>query len=183
MILACSAHGCSLRVHLVSVNAHHRHNSLPWIFATQVYKEDLRSWFKSAFAMATSLDEVTAGGAFMGITVYRINKRWQREAHHLALAQLTEAPNAKYLTKTLIDTIVAITGLSLEEVRAKLVNISCDGASVLQGKKSGVVTQVRLCTSAWQGSALLLQKPMMLACFSWHVCGRHSDVGSGQMGT
>lgn len=112
-------------------------------FALQVYKADLRNWFRSAVCMAASLDEVTSGESYMGITLYRMNlETWEREAHYLALAHLTDAPNAKYLTKTLIETIVSVTGLSLKEVREKLGNISCDGASVLQSKKMGVLTKV-----------------------------------------
>lgn len=89
------------------------------------------------------MDEVTSGESFMGISVYIINKLlWQREEYYLALAHLTDAPNATYLTETFVDTILSVTGLSLDELAEKLGNVSCDGASVLQSKKAGVLAKV-----------------------------------------
>lgn len=78
--------------------------------------------------MAVSLDEVTSGESYMGVTVYRINEEtWQRERHYLALVHLTDAPNAKYLTNTLVECIVSVTGLSEKEVEEKLVNAAMKG--------------------------------------------------------
>lgn len=111
----------------------------------QVYKADLRAKIKGAFGVAASMDEVTAGESFMGITVYIINKQlWEREQFYVALAHLTDAPNATYLTETFVDTFLTVTGLSLEELAEKLGNVSCDGASVLQSKKAGVLAKVRI---------------------------------------
>lgn len=110
----------------------------------QVYREDIRALFLAALFLSVTMDEVTAGSAYMGVTMYFVDKFFQRRAVYLTVTKLTEAANATYLTDQLIEAIMSVAGLTREEIQSKLVNISCDGASVLQGCKSGVVTQVRM---------------------------------------
>ena len=62
---------------------------------------------------------------------------------YLELNLLRGAPDAANLYETLLDVLTRVGGLSLEELRRKLVCVGCDGASVLQGERTGVVTQLR----------------------------------------
>ena len=56
---------------------------------------------------------------------------------------MTEAPNAEHLYDLLVSTLVDVTGLSEEQLGAKLVGMGCDGASVMQGHSNGLVALVR----------------------------------------
>lgn len=110
----------------------------------QVVIEDVVALLKAAIFFSVSLDEVSSLLVqYMCIHVYILDKNFKRIALYLQLSPVGAAPNADNLTALLVDKLQTTGGLSAEEIACKLVNVTTDGAPVVQGSVKGLVTQVR----------------------------------------
>jgi hypothetical protein len=56
----------------------------------------------------------------------------------LSLERLTKGSTAAHITKVIMNVVVRDGGLTVQEIRDKLVYFGFDGALVLQGKRNGV---------------------------------------------
>lgn len=118
-------------------------SSLRVHFVTKVVKEDVIKLLLDCLYFAVSLDEVSSLLVqYMCVHVYVLDKKFKRHSLYLKLCMLDGAPNADFLVATLIAVLASAGGVSAEQLLRKLVNISCDGASVLQGIHNGLLAQV-----------------------------------------
>lgn len=90
------------------------------------------------------MDKVTVvdNTSVLSVHVY-IVQDWLHIPLLMSLQQLYCSPNAKNLTKLIMDVVASGRRLNLSSVASKLVSFDVDGASTLQGTRSGVMTQVR----------------------------------------
>ena len=100
----------------------------------------IRCKIEECVLCAVSLDDPTVNDrtSYMCVHVHIVNSQYQREAlfvkpHKLAVVS-ADAPT---LTENLVEVLRTYAGLSKEVIAAKLINISCDGTSVLSGLQWG----------------------------------------------
>lgn len=94
----------------------------------------------AADVFAASLDE---SDGRMSIHCYIATETFEREHVFVGLPQIQCKPDASHLTPLFMSTLMSSTGLSSDAVKRKLYCIAADGAAVLQGEFSGLITRVR----------------------------------------
>jgi len=106
----------------------------------------IRAKISQSSFCAVSLDESTATDhvSYMSVHVHVLNSAWEREALFLKLHRLavTKA-DAKTLAGALVEVLQSDGGMTNDDLQRKLINVSCDGASVLSGLKGGAVSKLR----------------------------------------
>jgi hypothetical protein len=97
-----------------------------------------------AHYFAVTVDEVTTvdNGSYLSVHVYVVQD-WVRIPFLVSLQRVECPPNAENLTKLIVDSVIVGTGVDLETVAKKLLSFGADGASTLQGNRSGVTLQIQ----------------------------------------
>eukprot|EP00798_Chlamydomonas_sp_ICE-L_P008015 gene8015-1245_t len=114
----------------------------------QVMLAVLRRRIAEADYISVSMDESTAIDhlQFMSVHLHVLGPfTWEREPFFLKVHKLAVLScNAEILAAALIQVLETTAGLSKGQLARKLVNISCDGAAVLSGLRSGAIQRLRL---------------------------------------
>jgi hypothetical protein len=121
-------------------------DSSGWKMAESLYnvvQKQTRRVVCGARYFSLSCDEVTTvdNQSWISIHAY-VLVDWERIPLLLSLERLTEGSTSDQITRTIMSAVGRDGGLSAEEVRQCLLCFGSDGASVLQGKKNGVVVQI-----------------------------------------
>jgi hypothetical protein len=92
--------------------------------------------------LSVSCDESTtdAGESRMSVHLHVVSN-YQRKPILAGLPVINEPPNAENLTKLLLCTVMTFSGLTAHQLASKLITIAADGAAVLQGEHTGVITR------------------------------------------
>lgn len=108
-----------------------------------VLRRVTRDQVQSARFLSATLDEVTTanGQGRMSIHLYW-SSGWTRQHAFIAMPRIEGAPNAETLFNLLVTTLEKYVGLYAKELARKLVQLACDGASVLQGAETGLAVRL-----------------------------------------
>jgi hypothetical protein len=89
-------------------------------------------------------DEVTTvdNQIWISIHVYVVNKEFFRLPYLLALERVEGGTGANNLTRVITTSLKGTGAMSGEDIRAKLLCFGADGASVFQGTRNGVTSQL-----------------------------------------
>jgi hypothetical protein len=125
----------------------HWSDSSEWEMAESLYnvvQKQTRRVVCGTRYFSLSCDEVTTvdNQSWISIHAY-VLVDWERIPLLLSLERLTEGSTSDQITRTIMSAVGRDGGLSAEEVRQRLLCFGSDGASVLQGKKNGVVVQIQ----------------------------------------
>lgn len=118
-----------------------------WLIAEALERQyliELEKLLAAQEVMAFSCDESTdvSTSSRLSLTLY-IERGWQRESYLLAFPKILGSANAENLTSLIIQELSRRTGLSVEQLAARLIMFAADGASVLQGQFNGVIKRVK----------------------------------------
>jgi len=112
-------------------------------YMSRVVVEEIKNLIRAASFVAITVDEVTSvdNGSYLSVHCYTVND-WVRVPHMISLGRVDCAPNARNLTKLIIEAIKNGGGLDREMIASKLLSFGADGASALQGWRSGATVQI-----------------------------------------
>lgn len=108
--------------------------------------------FANVAVLAISIDEVTtiSHQSRLSIHFYYV-KNWARQHCFIALPRIHGSPNAANIVAVLLAAILRVLQLTQLDLARKVMMLACDGASVLQGELSGVVTRLKSIFPFMQG--------------------------------
>jgi hypothetical protein len=103
-----------------------------------------KALISSSRCLSLSCDEVTTvdNQSWLSIHAY-IVRDFERVPMLLKLERVTDGASAENLTKAILKALADNGSLGTEQIRARLLCFGADGASVLQGKNTGVMSQIR----------------------------------------
>jgi len=106
--------------------------------------EETKRLIQSAKYMAVTVDEVTAvdNSSFLTVHAY-IVQDWMRIPLLISLQRVECSLNDDNLTELIVGAINSGGGLDRESIATKLLSFGADGASILQGSRSGVTLQIK----------------------------------------
>lgn len=118
-----------------------------WLMAGYMYKqviEEMRRLIGAARYLAVTVDEVTAvdNSSYLSVHAY-IVQDWVRVPLLVSLQRVECTPNAENLTSLIMEAVANGGGLDSEMIAKKLLSFGADGASALQGQRSGVTMQIK----------------------------------------
>lgn len=110
-----------------------------------ILKKNIVEKIQRANYFSVSLDEVTANDLtqWLGMHIYVV-VNCERVPLYLCMQKFDNSSNANVITEMVIRALHTHGGLSREDIAKKCVCVGCDGASVLQGCRSGVCMQLEL---------------------------------------
>ena len=111
----------------------------------QVFKTSAAAEIEFVNFFTMTMDEVTmtvSKSHMMGIHLYYV-KDWVRVVVFVGLAEIKKSPNAPYLVKIALKTLKDNLNMDLQRLGEACVGATMDGASVLQGEKSGFIVRLQ----------------------------------------
>jgi hypothetical protein len=104
-----------------------------------VQRETIGELVQSARLLSATLDKVTTanGQSPMSLHLYWCS-HWERRHAFIDMPKIEGAPDAETLFNLFLKVVKERVSLSPEQLARKLVQLACDGASVLQGTKPGL---------------------------------------------
>jgi len=118
-----------------------------WVMATYMYKqvmEETKRLISAARFVAVTVDEVTAvdNSSWLSVHAY-IVQDWIRIPLLISLQRVECSPTAENLTELIVGSVSAGGGLDAEGIATKVLSFGADGASALQGNRTGVTLQLK----------------------------------------
>lgn len=107
---------------------------------SEVTRESQAATVQSSPYVAASMDESCG---LMSIHCYVVMPGFQRKHVFVGLPKIQGKPNADNLRKLFLSTLREKVGLTADIIKHRLVCIAADGASVLQGELSGLITRIK----------------------------------------
>jgi hypothetical protein len=125
-----------------NLSAMHKGDDAGWGIAESLHvqvTDALRCWLEKQEYISVSLDEATDNSRMQWccMHVYGVSSTWERESRLLGFKQVIGSATAENITSIGLKALCSL--MSPEKAMRMLVMIACDGASVMQGDKSGVV--------------------------------------------
>ncbi|MCO5598189.1 hypothetical protein L7F22_052281 [Adiantum nelumboides] len=110
-----------------------------------LFQDRVRRDVHASSFLALSLDEVTTNDntQWMAMHVY-IVKNYRREVKYLCLSKIDGSSNAENLLCLVIENLKVFGGIESTNLGGRLMCVGCDGASVLQGNRAGLIIRLTL---------------------------------------